>query len=431
MQTLLIEAEGFQHQSIALKIRIFIPFKRVINNNFHALTHKNYRYFWLGQCVSLIGTWMQTMGQTWLVFTLTNSPLLLGLLGAMQFLPITIFSLFVGVIIDKYPKKKILIMTQSISMVLALILATLVFTNNLKYGYILILAVLLGITNSIDMPTRQAFTIEIAGKEDLMNAIALNSAVFNLAKILGPAIGGIIMAILGAGWCFLLNGISFIAVIYSLSQITIIPYVRKKKYNNIIKEIMDGLRYIYQEKVLFQTILLILIVGIFAFNYSVLVPILTKNVLNRNEAGYGTLMAFLGVGSLFGAITVSIKSRSVPKVKVMIISSLVTAVLLFLVGFSRNFYLTAIILCGTGISNIYFSTTANTTLQMNSKNEYRGRVMSVYSLAFAGATPIGSLFAGAASSGFGVSKAFSLSGILIVFFIAVISLIFVKKSKLN
>lgn len=371
------------------------------------------------------------MGQTWLVYTLTNSPLLLGLLGAMQFLPITILSLFVGVVIDKYPKKKILIITQCVSMILALILATLVFTHNLKYGYILILAVLLGITNSIDMPTRQAFTVEIAGKEDLMNAIALNSAIFNLAKILGPAIGGIVMAALGAGWCFLLNGLSFIAVIYSLLQISVTPYVREKKSNNIFKEIKDGLKYIYTEKVLFQTILLILVIGIFAFNYSVLVPVLTKNVLNKGEAGYGTLMAFLGIGSLFGALTVSIKSRSrsVPKVRVMIVSSLITAVLLFLIGLSKNFYLTGIILCGTGIFNIYFSTTANTTLQMNSKDEYRGRVMSVYALAFAGASPMGSLFAGAASSSFGVSKAFSLSGIFIIFFIVVISLFFLKEKS--
>jgi predicted MFS family arabinose efflux permease len=371
------------------------------------------------------------MGQTWLVYTLTNSPLLLGLLGAMQFLPITILSLFVGVIIDKYSKKKILIITQSISMILALILAALVFTHNLKYEYILILAILLGITNAIDMPTRQAFTVEIAGKEDLMNAIALNSAIFNLAKILGPAIGGIVMSFLGAGWCFLLNGLSFIAVIYSLLKISITPYVRKKKSNNMFKEISDGLRYIYKEKVLLETILLILVIGIFAFNYSVLVPVLTKNVLNKGEAGYGTLMAFLGIGSLFGALTVSIKNKSVPKVKIMIISSLMTAILLFLVGLSTNFYLSGIILCGTGIFNIYFSTTANTTLQINSKDEYRGRVMSVYALAFAGASPIGSLFAGVASSSIGVSKAFSLSGLSIVFFIVIISLLFAKGFKTN
>jgi len=188
--------------------------KRLINNNFHALTNQNYRYFWLGQCVSLIGTWMQSIGQIWLVYTLTNSPLLLGVLGAMQFLPVTILTLFSGVLIDKYPKKKILLVTQSVSMILALTLAALVFTHTVKYEYILILAVLLGITNSIDMPARQSFMIEIAGREDLMNAIALNSVTFNLAKILGPSMGAVLMVALGAGWCFLINGLSFIAVIY-------------------------------------------------------------------------------------------------------------------------------------------------------------------------------------------------------------------------
>ncbi len=404
--------------------------KRFINNNFHALTHKNFRNFWLGQCVSLIGTWMQSMGQAWLVLTLTNSPFLLGLLGAMQFLPITILSLFVGVIIDRYPKKKILLITQSVSMVLALTLALLVFTHTLKYEYILILGVLLGITNAFDMSTRQSFMVEIVGRDDLMNAIALNSAIFNLAKILGPSIGAMIMATLGAGWCFLLNGLSFIAVIYGLVQIKVQSYVRKKKSNNIFKEIKDGLKYIYKEKVLFQTILLVSVVGIFAFNYSVLVPVLTRNVLHLQETGYGFLMASLGVGSLFGALTVSFKSKSGPNMKVMIYSATLVAVFLFLIGFTKQYYLLAIILCVTGVFNIYFATTANTTLQMYSKDEYRGRVMSVYSLVFAGATPVGNLFAGLASSNMGVSKTFSLSGILIICFIIIICIFFRKKTKL-
>ncbi len=172
---------------------------------------------------------MQNIGQAWLVLTLTGSPFLLGLIGTIQFLPFTCLSLFAGVVIDKFPKKRILLVTQSMSMLLALTLSALVFTDTVRYGYVMVLALLLGLTNTFDMPTRQAFNIEIVGKDDLMNAIALNSMTFNLARILGPAIGATMMALLGPAWCFLLNGLSFIAVIYGLLQIEAVPYVREKK----------------------------------------------------------------------------------------------------------------------------------------------------------------------------------------------------------
>ena len=400
------------------------PFRKIIDKNFHALTNSNYRYFWLGQCVSLIGTWMQSIGQTWLVYSLTNSPLLLGVLGAMQYLPVTILTLFAGVWIDKFPKKIILIATQSISMLLALTLAVLAFTNSAKYEYILILAVLLGITNAIDMPARQSFMIEIAGREDLMNAIALNSVTFNLAKILGPSIGAVLLATIGTGWCFLINGLSFIAVIYGLFHIKVRPFVRPKTTTNILKEIMDGLRYIYKSKVLFQTVLLILVIGLFGFNYNILIPVFVKNVLHQDASAFGVLMAALGVGSVIGALNASRKGKALSNMKFMIICSLIIGVFLFLNGFSTIYAVTIIILLITGAASIFFSTTANTTLQLNSANEYRGRVMSVYSLVFAGATPIGSIFAGAAISGIGISRTFLLSGILIISLVTGISLIF-------
>jgi len=400
------------------------PFRKIIDKNFHALTNSNYRYFWLGQCVSLIGTWMQSIGQTWLVYSLTNSPLLLGVLGAMQYLPVTVLTLFAGVWIDKFPKKTILIATQSISMLLALTLAALAFTNSAKYEYVLILAVMLGITNAIDMPARQSFMIEIAGRDDLMNAIALNSVTFNLAKILGPSIGAVLLATMGTGWCFLINGLSFIAVIYGLFLIKVKPFVRPKTTTNIIKEIMDGLRYIYKSRILFQTVLLILVIGLFGFNYNILIPVFVKNVLHRDASAFGVLMAALGIGSVFGALNASRKGKSLSNMKIMIICSLIIGVFLFLNGFSTLYAVTIIILLVTGAASIFFSTTANTTLQLNSTNEYRGRVMSVYSLVFAGATPVGSIFAGVAISGIGISHTFLLSGILIIFLVTGISLAF-------
>lgn len=395
-----------------IKINIAVSTKRFINNNFHALTHKNYRYFWFGQCISLIGTWTQNIGQSWLVLSITGSPFLLGVVAAMQFLPITFFSLFAGVFTDKFPKKKILIFTQSVSMVLAFTLSALVFTNTLKFEHILALALCLGFCNTLDMPTRQAFNVEIVGKEDLMNAITLNSATFNLARIVGPAIGAMLMGYLGAGWCFLLNGFSFMTVIYGLVHIEATNYVRKKSSEKgMLKEILDGLKYIKNKSVLLETVILVSIMGIFVFNYNVLIPVFTKDILHMQEQTYGILLSSLGAGSLFGALLMSLKSKNGPNKFLMIGSCIAIGIMLIFTGISNIYYLTALSLAITGIFNIFFSTTANSMLQLNSKDEYRGRVMSVYSLVSAGLTPLGSLLSGLVAQKYGADICFMLSGI--------------------
>ncbi|MCM0648529.1 MFS transporter [Clostridium swellfunianum] len=404
------------------KLRFINTVKNFGSSNFHALTHKNFRYFWIGQCVSLIGTWMQNIGQSWLVYTLTDSPFLLGLVGTIQFLPVTIFSLFAGVVVDRFPKKKILIITQSISMLLAFTLSLLVFTHTIKYQHILVLALILGFTNTLDMPTRQSFMVEVVGKSDLMNAIALNSATFNLARILGPAIGAIVMQGVGAAWCFFLNGLSFVAVIYGLLKIEPIAYVRKKSSEKkVLHEILDGLKYIYRTPVLFKTVLMVTVMGIFAFNYNVLLPVFTRTVLHKEGDTYGFLMSALGIGSLIGALTVSLRSKSGPKISIMFYSSVIVSIMLILTGLSSLQFAAALSLAITGIFNINFSTTANSTLQINSEDEYRGRVMSVYALVFAGSTPLGNMFSGTAASNLGASWAFITSGIIILVFMVVLA----------
>jgi predicted MFS family arabinose efflux permease len=411
-----------------IKMNIAVSAKRFINNNFHALTHKNYRYFWLGQCVSLIGTWTQNIGQSWLVLSITGSPFLLGVVAAMQFLPITFFSLFAGVLTDKFPKKKILIFTQSVSMVLAFTLSALVFTHTLKFEHILALDLCIGFCNTLDMQTRQAFNFEIVGKEDLMNAITLNSATFNLARIIGPAIGAMLMGYLGAGWCFLLNGFSFMTVIYGLVHIEATNYVRKKiAGKSMLREILDGLKYIKNKPVLLETIILVSIMGIFVFNYNVLIPVFTKNILHMQEKTYGILLSSLGAGSLFGALLMSLKSKNGPNKFLMIGSSIGIGIMLIFTGISNIYYLTAISLAITGIFNIFFSTTANSTLQLNSKDEYRGRVMSVYSLVSAGLTPLGSLLSGLVAEKYGADTCFILSGISTI----VLILLLVSWSRLR
>ncbi|NOV04187.1 MFS transporter [Paenibacillus planticolens] len=384
-----------------------------INRHFHALTHRNYRYLWLGQCVSLVGTWMQNIGQSWLVLTITGSPLKLGFVAACQFLPILLFSLFAGIVVDKFPKKNILLVTQTVSMILAFTLATLVLTDSVKYGYIIVLAILLGLNNTLDMPTRQAFNIEIVGKEDLMNAIALNSTTFNMARIVGPSIGAVMMAWLGAGWCFLLNGFSFVAVLYGLFQIQAAPYVRKNtSRDGIMKEIKDGIVYIARDPLLAQTVLLVTVIGTLAFNFNILIPVFTKNVLHLGETTYGTLMSCLGVGSFAGALTMSFRSKQGPSVKISMIASLVVAVCLILNGLSTSVWVCGALLALTGFFNIMFATNSNSNLQMHAKEEYRARVMSVYSLVFAGSTPIGSLFAGYVADRFGANGAFVGCGVM-------------------
>jgi MFS family permease len=384
-----------------------------IDRHFHALTHKNYRYMWLGQCVSLIGTWMQNIGQSWLVLTLTGSSLKLGIVAACQFLPILLFSLFAGIVVDKFPKKKILILTQTVSMILAFALTTLVLTDTVRYEYILVLAVLLGLNNTLDMPTRQAFNVEIVGKEDLMNAIALNSTTFNMARIVGPSIGAVMMAWLGAGWCFLLNGVSFIAVLYGLIHIEAAPYVRKMRAKEgILKEIKDGIVYIAKDPILSPTVLLVTVIGTLAFNFNILIPVFTKNVLHMGETTYGTLMSCLGVGSLAGALTMSFRSKRGPKLKLSMAASCMVAICLILNGLSGSVWVCGTLLAFTGFFNILFATNSNSALQMYAKDEYRARVMSVYSLVFAGSTPIGSLFSGFIADRFGANGAFVACGVL-------------------
>ncbi|MGE5629697.1 MAG: MFS transporter [Caulobacteraceae bacterium] len=403
---------------------------KFIKKNFPALTHNDFRYFWTGQCISLIGTWMQNVGQSWLVYTLTDSPFLTGLIGAVQFLPVMVMSLFAGVIIDKLPKKKIIMITQATAMILALIMAALVFTNTIRYWHIVIIAFLLGCSNTIDMPARQTYMMEITGREDLMNAIALNSAVFNLARIIGPSIGGILLAYAGTGWCFLLNGISFIAVLYGLSRIKTKPYVRTvKSGTNILQEIKDGLRYIKGEILLTKTLLMVTVVGIFVFNFSVLLPVLTKEPLHLDGKAYGALMSSLGIGSLIGALIASGKGRKGPKYLVMFESSISVSILFVLLGLSRTYLLIALILGVVGIFNIQFSTTANSTIQINSSDEYRSRVMSVYTLLFSGVTPFGNLFAGYVSGKFGAPAAYIISGTIIFVLIVLINLFSKFKSR--
>lgn len=389
----------------------YMKIKNMLKAYFPALTHKDFRNFWIGSIISLIGTWIQNTSQSWLVLTLTNSSFKLGLVNALQFTPILVFSLFAGALIDRLPKKKILIFTQSSMALLALILCILVITKRIKYWHILVLATLLGCANTLDMPTRQSFMIELVGKENILNAVALNSSVFNAARLIGPAISGVMIHLVGFAWCFFINALSFIPLIlgiYAIKQESKI--YNKSEHKHILNGVKDGLSYIKRDPKIYRTFILIAFVGTFAMNYNVLIPLQAKMVLKQNSQGYGYLMSFMGAGSLISAILVAMKNQSKNKKKLLYLSSFTISTILICLGFTKIFNLTAILLFATGVFNILFSTTGNSRVQLNSDDEYRGRVMSVYSLVSAGTTPIGSLFTGTISNNFGVPSAFIVDG---------------------
>jgi MFS family permease len=396
-------------------------YNKIMNNPFAALRHKNFRFYWLGMCISLIGTWMQNIAQPWLAYELTQSPLLLSLIGVFQFLPVLLFSLFAGVVIDKFPKKKILVFTQAASLIVTLILAILVWNGSVQYWHILVLAIMLGVVNTLDMPTRQAFVIEMVGKEDLTNAVALNSSAFNIARIIGPALAGLVMGLFGIASCFFINSISFAAVLVSLIFIKPLAITKIiKKGGKVIDDIKDGLKYIYHHDVLLEIILLIAITGTFTMNFNVLVPVFAKTILHQNEAGFGFLMSFMGVGSFLGAMVIAATSQLDVRRFMLNTMPFLIAVFLILTGFTNIYMLTGFFLALTGFCFVSFSSTANSTIQMNSKDEYRGRVMSVYSLVFTGSAPLGNLYAGIFAEHFGPQIGFQACGIIVIILLGIL-----------
>lgn len=388
-----------------------------IKNTFSALKHRNFRYFWIGQCISLLGTWMQKAAQVWLVYSLTNSPLLLGFLGIAQYMPVLIFSLFAGVFADRFPKKRLLYITQITFMIQSLILAFLVLSGNVRYWHVLALATVFGFMQSIDMPSRQSFFIELVGKEDLMNAIALNSSIVNLAKIIGPAVAGIIMIWLGPGMCFLLNGISYIAVLTGLYMIKSNSNPIVKKSKRVISDIKEGVIYVKNSSVLLVTAIILAIMSTFAFNVDVMIPVFAKTILGKGVEGYTALLSATGIGSFIGAIFMASRSKKGLRKSMLITDAFIMSTLLVLMSFMTNYYICLFIMACIGFTNLTFMNMANSTLQLNSTDEYRGRVMSVYGLLHHGPIPLGNFFAGLVMEKLGGNSAFLLCGIITMLFI--------------
>ena len=398
--------------------------KTVLNNPFISLKHKNYRYYFCGMCVSTIGTWMQNTAQPWLAYSLTKSALLLSVVSALQFVPAMLFSLFAGVLIDRLPKKKMLVLTQSLSLVITFAVWVLVATGRIQYWHLLVSASLLGMVNTLDMPLRQALVVELVGHEDLVNAIALNSLTFNAARLIGPSIAGLVMGSLGVSACFLINSISFGAVLFSLIFIhpvaCAVPESRERM--GVIESIKEGLRYIVQNEDLFGTMLFIAVVSTFAFNFGVSVPVFATQILGLEETGYGFLMSAVGAGAFLGALLVASLSKSGPRRLILSVFPAAAGVVLIVIGYMSGFASTSIALALGGFLCVTYLSTANSNIQVQTEDRFRGRVMSVYSLIVAGSSPIGNLFVGAADNWFGARMGFIACGVAILVLIVPIFL---------
>jgi MFS family permease len=388
---------------------------RKLRSTFPALTHRNFRLFFVGQCVSLIGTWMQNIGQAWLVLQLTSgqadAPFKLGLVSALQFLPMMLFSLFAGTLVDRFPKRTVLIVTQS-----SLAVATITALGVARYWHVLVLALLLGVVQTLDLPTRQSFFVELVGKEDLMNAIGLNSTLFNLARILGPAVAGLLISLVGIAACFYLNAASFLAVIAGLALMRIPrsmeprPVVRT--FGTVLLDIREGLVYVRHTPAILYPLLLLAILSTFVINFNVLVPIFATQNLGQEAAGYGLLMTSLGLGSFLGALRITTKSKSGARFSVLFGGAAGMCILLPILGLERSYPLACATLIGIGFCTISFTTLVNTKIQLTTEDRMRGRVMSLFSLVFGGVIPFGSLYAGKLTEVAGATGCMLVSGVL-------------------
>jgi len=385
---------------------------------FLALRHHNFRLFWTGQLISLIGTWMQSTGQAWLVLELTHSAWLLGLVGALQFLPVLILSLFGGVLADRLPKRTVLRFTQSFAALQAVVLWTLIATGEVRLWHVLVLASLLGLTNSVDMPTRQAFVVEMVGREDLPNAIALNSSLFNMARILGPGLGGLIIAWLGVAPLFLLNAISFIPVIVGLflidnstlyAQVKHISAEKDAPKQGTLQSLREGLAYVARTPSILLIVSVIGVVSLFGINFNVVLPLFATDVLHSGAVGFGFISAAFGFGSLCSALWRAWSNRN-PGVSWLLYSIGIFCVLEILFALSQLYLLSLVLIASVGFAQIAFSATANTTLQTVAPDHLRGRVMSVYMMVFAGSVPLGNLFTGGLAHLFGAPIALLAGG---------------------
>jgi MFS family permease len=378
-----------------------------------AFRHRNYRLFFGGQLVSLVGTWMTSVAQSWLILQLTGNPFDLGLLTVAQFGPVLVLGLFGGLIADGLPKRRTMYVTQTVAMGVSFLLFVLAATHTVQVWEVFVMGAVMGVRNAVDMPTRQAFAVEMVGREDIGNAIALNSAMFNGARVLGPAIAGLVIGAFGVSLAFLVDALSFLAVLLGLflmheQDLRPAPrFDRPASVGEVFVNLADGLRFVRRTGLIMLSIAIVGVVATAGINFTILIPPLAADVLHVGASGYGFLMAASGLGSLVAALLIAFGGTRVTR---MLIGAMVLGVAEILIGGISNYAVDLVLMFVAGAGAISMMATANTVIQLEVPDELRGRVMSVYLTVFAGTNPIGGVAFGAIAANAGAPAAIGIGG---------------------
>jgi len=374
-----------------------------------ALEHRDYRIFFAGQAVALIGSWMQQVAQAWLVLSLTNSPLRLGLVGSLNFTPVLLFAILGGAVADRLPKRRLLVVTQSVLACQTLTLALLVWTGQVRYWHVCVLALVWGIANTIDLPTRQSFVVELVGRADVTSAVALNSAAFNAARIVGPAVGGLLIARAGVAPAYFINGFAFLVVISTLLLIRTRGAPLPRGATTIGQEIREGLRFALKTPRIVLVLAVLFVVSITVFNYSVYVPLVARDVMHRGAEGFGLLMASVGVGAVGGALTLGVLRA--PSLVLLFVTSFLSCGGLLAMSTIDVFAVAALTLFILGWVSVIAVTGCNVALQLAAPDHLRGRIMSLHTFIYGGVFPFGAFAVGSISEHWGVPMAYRAAGI--------------------
>lgn len=397
-------------------------------SGFSALRFRDFRVFWFGQLISLSGTWMQSVAQGWLVYSLTRSPFYLGMVAAAGSFPILLFTLAGGIAADRFRKRNLLLLTQALSILPALILGILISTDIIAVWMVIILAFLLGTFNAFDIPARQSFIVELVGKSTLTNAIALNSAAFHSARMIGPVIAGITIAHLGIAACFYLNALSFSAVLVALAMIRVQGRMHKDS-RGILKNLIEGIQFVRSRDEIVRVILVIAIFSLIGMPFITLLPVYAGDIFKAGPEGYGLLVGATGLGALSAALLIAFTRDVADKAKFMAVSTISVSLGLFVFSLSRNFGLSLFMLVVTGWGLVSFLATANSFIQLAVPDAMRGRAMSIYTFVFLGTAPIGNSIMGIMADLIGTPQAVTLSSVLCIVTSAVFTMKIFRKGE--